>query len=198
MAEREILIRAAVQEDLKDILYLYTEYMFDSHFSKLGNSFVENYLKVILKSKNCITLVASENHAVGFIMAAFDCRSLSRELFFNIQILLSCIKQVLAHPGLAFKSLGLIFYPFNAGVRDVNSELLFITIEPGHRNKDLGVNLIKKALDLIKERGIREVKVSTLTANEAVNKLLKKLGFELEKTFKLFGKNMYLYVHRIC
>ena len=197
MAEREILIRVALREDLKDALRLYTEHMFDSHLSKFGNSFVENYLKIILESKNCVTLVASESRAIGFIMAAFDSRRLSCELFFNIQIPFSCIKRVLAHPGMAFKSLGLIFYPFNAGVRGVNSELLFIAIEPEYRNKDLGANLIKKALDLIKEKGIKEVKVSTLVANEAVNRLLKKLGFELKKNFKLFRKNMYLHVRKI-
>jgi|GEM_PF-3002138 len=198
MAEREILIRIASREDLKDALRLYTEHMFDSHLSRFGNSFVENYLKIILESKNCITLVASESRTVGFIMAAFDSRKLSCELFFNFQIPLSCIKRVLAHPGMAFKSLGLIFYPFITGVKGINSELLFIAIEPEYRNKDLGANLIKKALDLIKEKGIKEVKVSTLVANEAINRLLKKLGFEPGKTFKLFGKNMYLYARKIC
>lgn len=198
MAREEILIREATLDDLNSIFYLYTNYMFDSYLLKFGSSFVERYLKVILESKNCITLVAVESHIAGFIMATFNCKKILCELFFNIEILSSWVKQVLARPSMAFKSLGLIFYSLNTGIKNVNTEFLFIAIEPRYRKRDLATNLIKNVLNLMKQNGIKKVKVSTVVDNEAVNALLKKLGFELKKTFRLFNKYMYLYEHSLC
>lgn len=197
MVEREILIREATPDDLKSIFYLYSNYMFDSYLLKFGSSFVKKYLKVILKSKNCVTLVVVESHIVGFIMATLNCKKLLYELFFNIEILSSWIKQVLARSGMAFKSLGLILYLLNTSIKNVNTEFLFIAIEPAYRKREVGTNLIKRVLNLMKQNGIKKVKVSTLVSNESVNALLKKLGFELKKTFKLLKKHMYLYVYEL-
>lgn len=197
MTAGEILIREATLDDLKGIFYLYTNYMFDSYLLKFGNSFVEKYLKAILKSKNCVTLVAVESHVIGFIMATLDCKKLLYELFFNIEIMSSGIRQVLVRPSMAFKSLGLILYPLNTGIKNVNTEFLFIAIEPGYQKRNLGTDLIKKVLDLMKQSGIRKVKVSTLVGNTAVNTLLKKLGFEFKRTFALFNKYMYLYEYKL-
>lgn len=197
MAEREILIRKAILGDLYDIFPLYTNYMFDSYLLKFGNSFVKKYLKIIMMSLNCCTLVAVENHIVGFIMVTFNSRKMLSELFFNIEMLCVWIKQILVHPRLTFESLELILYPFNTCLKNVNAEFLFIAIEPTYRNRDLATNLIKEVLSLMRQKGIKKVKVSTLVKNEAVNALLKKLGFEIKKTFRLFKKYMYLYSYEM-
>jgi len=197
MAEREILIRVAALGDLDAIYHLYTNYMFDSYLLKFGSPFVKKYLKVILKSTACVTLVAIDSHITGFIMAAFNCKKILSELFFNIEILLAWIKQILARPSIAFKSLGLILYSLNTSIKNVDAEFLFIAIEPRYRKIGLGTRLIKKVLNLMKQNGIKKIKVSTLESNEVVNALLKKLGFELKKTFKLFKKYMYLYEYEL-
>lgn len=197
MAEREILIREATPDDSKGIFDLYSNYMFDSSFLKFGSSFVEKYLKAILKSKNCVTLVAAEGYIVGFIMATFNCKNLFYELFFNIEILSSWIKQVFVRPGTALKILNFILYPLNTAIKNVNAEFLFIAIEPEYRKRNLGTDLIKKVLYLMQQNGIKKAKVSTLVSNEAVNALLKKLGFKLRKTFRLFKKDMYLYEYEL-
>jgi ribosomal protein S18 acetylase RimI-like enzyme len=197
MVEREILIREATPDDLNDIFCLYTNYMFDSHLLKFGRPFVEKYLKAILESKKCVTLVAVESHIIGFIMATFNCKNLFCGLFLNTGILLSWIRQVLIQPGTVFKTLRLALYPFHAGTKDVDAEFLFIAIEPGYRKRDIATELIKRVLNLMRQNGIRKVKVSTVITNEAVNTLLKKLGFELRKTFELFKKHMYLYEYKL-
>jgi len=197
MAEREILIREATLDDFEDIFCLYTNYMFDSYLLKFGSSFVKKYLKIIVNSKNCVTLVAVENHIAGFIMAAFNSKKILSELFFNIEILRVWIKQVLVRPSLTFESLELILYPINPCLKNVNAELLFIAIEPTYRKRNLATKLIKEVLSLMRQKGIKKVKVSTIVKNEAVNMLLNKLGFKVEKTFKLFKKYMHLYSYEI-
>jgi ribosomal protein S18 acetylase RimI-like enzyme len=198
MDEKEILIRKACLPDLDKIQYLYSGHMFDSYLSGFGDSFVRGYLKVILKSENCFTLIAERPLAAGFITAVFDREKLLSEMFFSFEFLFSCAKQILIRPILVLKSLGLIPYLFNSTyANDIKSELLFIAIDPGYRRRGLGMDLINKALNLMKENGVKKIRVSAIAANQAVNPLLKKLGFQMEKSFKLFGKKMHLYNYEI-
>ena len=183
--------------DAEDIFRLYNNYMFDSYLLKLGSSFVKKYLKIILRSKYCITLVAVDKEVIGFIAATLDSGRLLSGLYRNAEIFMEWIKGFLRHPGMVLKSLELMLYPFNTRVRNVNAEFLFITIEPPYRNKNLGSRLIKEVLALMRQKGIKRAKVSTQVENEPVNTLLKKLGFRIEKRFTLFGKHMYLYSYEL-
>lgn len=197
MAEKEILIKKATLDDLESIFYLYNNYMFDSYLLKFGSSFVKKYLKIIIESKNCITLVAGENGLAGFIMAAFNGKKILSRLFFNLGILCFYIKQILICPKLILKSLEFILYPFHTYLRNANAELLFISIESAYRKKNLATKLIKEVLSSMGQQGIKKVKVSTIMENEAVNTLLNKLGFKIEKSFRLFRRYMYLYSYEI-
>ena len=198
MDGREILIREATPDDLGSIHYFYSNYMFDSYLINLGRPFVKKYLEIILRSKNCVSLVATESHICGFIMAAFNGKKLVRGFLFNFEILLLWIRQFFLSPNEVFKSLGLVLYPFNTGIKNVNAELLFIAIDPEFRKRNLAAGLINKVLNLMKQKGVKKVKVSTLVSNEPVNALLIKLGFQIRKTFKLFKKDMYLYEYELC
>lgn len=198
MVEKEILIQEASIDDLEDIFYLYMNYMFDSYLLRFGSPFVKKYLKIIIESPNCGTFIAVENSIVGFIMVTFNTKRLLFELFFNIEVLYIWVKEVLARPSLAFESLKSVLYPFNTNLENVNAEFLFIAIEPAQRNRHLACGLIEEALSLMRQKGNRKVKVSTVVKNEAVNALLEKLGFKVERTFGLFKKFMYLYSYDLC
>ena len=198
MDKKEILIREACLPDLDKILHLYMGQMFDSYLSGFGASFVKGFLKVILKSKNCSTLIAENDDAFGFIAAVFDRGKLLQEFSSDPEFLSLCAIRILTRPVLVLKSISLIRYLFNRpGASGIKSELLFIAIDPSYRRIGLGMDLIKKSLNSIKENGLKNVRVSTIAANKAVNLLLKKLGFQLAGTFKLFGKKMYLYNYEI-
>jgi ribosomal protein S18 acetylase RimI-like enzyme len=198
MAEKEILIREATLDDLDEVSRLYNNYMFDSYLLKFGGTFVKKYLEIIIKSKICVTLVVAENHIAGFIMATFNSKKILSTILFNIKILCSWVRQILIRPKLVFESLKLVFYSRNTYIKDVDAELLFIAIEPTYRGKDLATNLIKDVLSLMRQKGIKKVKVSTLVKNDVVNALLKEMGFKIEKTFRLFKKYMYLYSYELC
>ena len=184
--------------DLDKILRLYMGQMFDSYLSGFGDSFVKGFLKVILKSKNCSTFIAEMDDASGFIMAVFDRGKLLQELFSDLEFLSSCAVRILTRPVLVLKSISLVWYLFNRPCASgIKSELLFIAIDPGYRRIGLGTDLINKSLNSIKENGLKKVRVSTIAANKAVNLLLKEMGFQIDKTFKLFGKKMYAYNYEI-
>lgn len=197
MSEKEILIKKAAPAELDDVFQLYKDYMFDSYLLKFGDTFVKEYLRVIIASKNCISFTAKhgEGEIVGFIMSTLDRGKIMRELLFNKVFLAAWLKKILSQPCLALGSIELCCYPFRASAGNIKAEFLFITVEPAYRKMGLAEDLIKKTLDSMKERGMDKVKVSTIAENKVVNSLLEKLGFRVEKKFSMFRKKMCLYVN---
>lgn len=192
MDEKEILIREAGERDLGDMVSLYADFMFDSYLVKLGRSFIEGYLKVIIKSQNCISLVAGDSRVAGFIMAAIN----SRGLLFNFMLSslpFICIKLVFSRPRLVVDMLELFLYSFRTSMKRINAEFLFIAIEPAYRHRGIASDLISRVLDFMHKRGIKRVKVTVLADNKPVNALLGRMGFRMEKTFRMFRKDMCLY-----
>ena len=187
------LIRKATVADLEGIFYLYANYMFDSYFIKFGESFVKRYLQIIIKSSDCITLVAEGSGMSGFIMATLDSKKLLFRMLLSIKMVSLWAKQILRHPHLVLESLGFLFYPSGTRIKDISAELLFIAILPDYRQKGLAGNLIAQALIFMKQKNVLRVKVSTLAGNEAVNALLHKEGFKFEREFRLLKKHIYLY-----
>ena len=197
MVEGKKVIRNAFEADLKVIFQLYVDYMFDSHLLNLGHNFVKQYLNIIVKSKNCISLVAEDSDIVGFIMAALNSRRLFWELMLDGRLLLYYLWQLLICPRCFFQTLELIFYPLKVHIKGVNSEFLFIAIKPQERRKKIAVDLITTVLSVMKKNRIEKVQVSTSKENIAINILLKKIGFKQEKNFSLFKKNMCLYDYEL-
>ena len=187
------MTREAVPEDLDSIVSLYGAYMFDSYLVNFGPLFVKRYLEIILNSKNCVTLVTGARRPVGFIMAALDAKKILAELLLDTGVFRAWMNQALVRPGRALQSLELLSYPLRARRRNINAELLFIALDPAYRGQGHAARLIDSVLRRMRSKGVRRVKVTTLAANTAVNRLLAKLGFELKKTFRLFGRPMHLY-----
>lgn len=197
MVEEKAIIRPASDADLDIIVHLYIDYMFDSYLLNLGHNFVRRYLEIILQSKNCISLAAEDKGIVGFIMGALNNRKLFMELILDWKLFLCYLRQLFIRPACFFQTLELIFYPFKVYIRKIKAELLFISIHPRARRKKIATNLITSVLDIMKQNKIEKVKVSTTKANDAVNILLRKMGFKREKTFSLFKKSMYLYSYEL-
>jgi len=197
MDKREILIREASLNDLNDILLLYNNYMYDSYMARMGPRFVKHYLKVILGSRECVSFVAENNGVVGFIMASRDQRKIKSRLLLNMQLLTFWCKEFLKNPGVAIGALEVAKYPFLAFVKGVKTELLFISIMPEYRKMGIALKLIRSTLEYMKHKGVREVKVTTVRANDAVNELLKNMGFIKKRSFRLFAKEMNLYTKEI-
>jgi ribosomal protein S18 acetylase RimI-like enzyme len=197
MPEKEILIKKADPAELDDIFRLYKDHMFDSYLLKFGGVFVKEYLKIILASKNCISFTAKdeEEKIVGFIMSAADRGKVMRELLFNGAFLAAWLKKILSQPSLSAGSAELCRYPFIASAKNIKAEFLFIAVEPAYRKMNLAANLIKETLSLMNGKGIKKVKVSVIAGNRAVNSLLEKSGFRVEKSFRMFKKKMFLYVN---
>ncbi len=197
MVEGKTIIRLASDADFDIIVWFYINHMFDSYLLRFGYNFVRQYLRIIVKSKNCISLVAEDNGIVGFIMAALNSRKLFMELILDWKLFLCYLMQLFIRPVCFLQALGLIFYPFKAYIRKINAELLFISISPEARRKKIAGDLIISVFDIMKQNNTKKVQVSTSNKNVAINSLLKKMGFKQEKVFSLFKKPMYLYSYEL-
>ena len=197
MDKREIFIRKAESKDLDDIHRLYENHMYDSQLSKMGASFVKGYLEAILNSAECVTFVAREDSTVGFIMGTYDHKAIKFRLLGNTKILSEWFRKLLRRPSLAIETLSLIAYPLLSHIKGIKAELLFISILPEYRNRNIATMLIDATLDSMRKRDIDEVKVSTVATNDVVNRLLTKRGFSKRRVFRIFGKEMILYTHEL-
>jgi ribosomal protein S18 acetylase RimI-like enzyme len=197
MDKREILIRQAELKDLDDIYRLYDKYMYDSHLAKMGPSFVKGYLEAIITSAECVTFIAEEDSAVGFIMGSYDHRAIKFRLLRDAKILSEWFRKLLRRPSLAFETLALMTYPMLSYIKGIRAELLFISIVPEYRNRNIATMLIDATLDSMRNKKIDAVKVSTVATNDVVNRLLAKLGFRRRRAFRIFGKEMILYTHKL-
>ncbi|MDD5614366.1 MAG: hypothetical protein PHQ54_04775 [Candidatus Omnitrophica bacterium] len=112
MAEEKTIIARSNPEDLNSIVLLYERYMFESYLIQLGRGYIENYLSYIIKSQDCVTLIAKNDRIVGFIMAALNSRKFFYGLVFQADQILFQSIYFLKHPVKYFRILELLFYPF--------------------------------------------------------------------------------------
>jgi len=196
MDKGKIVIRKAVWKNVDDVFRLYIHYMFDSYLLNFGAFFIKRYLEKIIKSSGCVTLLAEDTAPVGFIAASLNSKKTFFSFFFDFKMLCIWMKKILIQPGLLLKSIEPVFYPFKTHLKSVNSELLFIAVEPLYQKRNIGTSLISEVLTLMRERGVKKVKVSTFVDNKAVNRLLEKMDFKVKKTFMMFRKKMFLYEYQ--
>jgi ribosomal-protein-alanine N-acetyltransferase len=81
--------------------------------------------------------------------------------------------------------------------RNVSASLLKLAVHPEHRRKGIATNLIKKLLEMLRERRVAEVEVIVLETCEPAISLYKKVGFKLVSTIPQISKNDDLCVMKL-
>lgn len=193
-----IIIKEACCEDIEDILFLYEKYMFDSYFLKLGRAFVKKYLQIILESDAGISLVAKDKKTAGFIMASVNSKKIFLKILCNAEMWGIMIKQFVMQPIQTLGIFSFFSYISKTSIKNIEAELLFISIDPDYRRKKLGTELIQEVLKKIEQKGIKRIKVTSLEQNKAVIRMLEILDFKKERKFRALGKDMYLFVKDVC
>ena len=60
-----------------------------------------------------------------------------------------------------------------------------VMVNPAHRNKGIAEQLMRNAIDVVKEKGLSAISVDVYTENIKIQTLLKKLGFERKYSYGL-------------
>ena len=103
-------------------------------------------------------------------------------------------------PSLIGQALQTALYPFtsrddttSAGARKSGAELLSIMVEEHWRNRGVGAMLLHALLDECATRGIDHLDVTVDAGNEAARRFYADHGFQLQKSFRLYGRDMVQY-----
>jgi len=194
------MIRAAENRDLCPIIALHNQYLGEYYLARLGDSFLLPYYTGILQAHSCqIFVYEHEREVMGYLVATIDSRKLLSELLNKqgLKILTAIGKFVIGKPANFFQLLEIAAYPINAPAPKVQAELLYIALDNSQRKSGASELLVLKALAWLKDRGIKQVKVSTSADNQGANQLLQGMGFSLEGSFSLLKKNQHLYLASI-
>ncbi len=200
MADATLKIRRAKENDIDVMLRLFSSYIDNSFFAKLGNAFLKLLLQELIRSDLCITLVCSiDSRVIAFLSGTSDCPRCFRRIVSRrgLPLFLLALKGIFRIPATLQIIKESLIYISRAARDSAKAELLFIAIEPDYRMRGVATGLITAALAELKKRGICKVRVSTDQANLAINALLQKLNFELTGSSLFINKGMYLYKRQI-
>ncbi|MCK5393604.1 MAG: GNAT family N-acetyltransferase [Candidatus Omnitrophica bacterium] len=191
------MIRQAKESDITRISELYCLYIEDSFFVHFGKGFLKELFKNIIISKHALCFVYEIDGKVqGFITGAFQLSKLFREMFFRKCHVwaIKVMPQIIRYPSSIKYIIESFLYSSKAHIENINSELLFIAIEPEFRKKGVASLLVDRIIKDFRNKGVSKVKVATVKNNKGVNKFLESYGAYFEREFKFYGKNMILYI----
>lgn len=190
------MIRRMSEQDISRAVRLYKEYMFDSFFASLGESFVDAVFRGMLQCNYAINLVYEhENKIKGFIVVSIDTSVLFWKVLRKqaLRISLSCLFNLAKRPRIVLRLCETLLYLRKAGCKGLKAEFLFIAIEQEWRRKGIARILVEEAMREFKKAGVKKAKVTVLDNNVAVKNLLANMGFEPLKAFRFYGKNNRLF-----
>jgi ribosomal protein S18 acetylase RimI-like enzyme len=169
--------------------------------TRLGPAFLRTYYTNIVRDPEGVLLVVEkEGRVEGFVAgfanpAAFYGRMRSRRVRFGVSTLVGLVRS----PALLGRVLANISSVRDraASVRGPRSaELSSIAVTPALQGAGMGQALCRRFCTLMFDRGVDEVHLTTdADDNEAVNRLYRKMGFRLARTFEAPGqRRMHEYV----
>lgn len=193
------MIRQAKIKDIYRIIELYCLYMEDSFLVRFGKGFLKQLFEGIIVSKHGLCFVYEDDSKVrGFIAGTSHLSKFFRDIFFRKGhiLLVKLLPEIIKYPLVIGYITESFSYSTKTNVKNVNSELLFIAVEPGCRKEGVAKKLVDSALRSIYDKGMSKVKVTILKTNKIVNNFLKNYGVHLEREFKFYGKDMILYTFK--
>jgi len=185
------------EADLERAVQLYAEHMPGSFFLTLGRGFIAFLLRGLLESAFGLCHVyEADGRVVGFIAATSNKKKLFKEMIGRHFFALAgfALRCVVKEPKAALRLLETAGYGLAAqGPSSTPAEMLFVSVDPAHRRSGVCTALIQAVFNGYRQAGVTQTQVSVLKDNEAVNNLLRGLGFVLVRGFRVYGKDMLLY-----
>ena len=192
-------IRPMTPSDIPRIAHLHKAAMGNSLWGTLGERFLRNIYRGMLKSPLFLGFVYEESNSIeGFIAGSEDLPSLMREIAFSSghRLLISALMGINNRSTLK-KLINTAQY-FQASQdelgQDIRAESMFCSFTPRTRGKKISGHINKVLFETLLSRGHQHIKITTETDNLGANRQLKSWGFEDRGHFQFYGKEMICYV----
>jgi len=144
----------------------------------------------------------AERDIIGFVSATTSVGSLFVDTAIREagRLVPSLMKRFAKEPSLIGRSVQTVFYPLI--VRDTgqeneelhsSAELLSIMVDDSMTGQGIGAMLMNALMNECSTRGITRLDVSVDASNEGARRFYSRHGFEEQKTFQLYGREMSQY-----
>lgn len=191
-------IRPMRPDDVRRVAFLHSEAMGDSLWAQLGERFLRNLYRALLKTPQFVAFVYEDaNQIEGFIAGSTETNSMMRQaLFSNLPRLTLSGILGLKSWSVAQKLLETSSYFRNSSEElqvDIPAESLFCSFTVATRGKRISGHINKVLFDTLAAMGHPAIKITTETNNEGANRQLLSWGFESQGHFVFYGKEMLCY-----
>lgn len=143
---------------------------------------------------------------IGFVSAATSVGRLFLETATTraVKLIPPMTARFIRRPALIGRTLQTALYPVanaNTGVHaeqlQSRAELLSIMVEPHCRGSGVGALLLDALLESCASRRIARLDVTVDAQNSGARRFYERHGFQCQNTFRLYGRNMLLYVREV-
>ncbi len=134
----------------------------------------------------------SAGQVVGVVAATVSTSALFKEMIWRrwYRLAWPLTKQLARHPSLLTKTLQTVSYP---GQEAAGAELLFIGVRARLRGQGIGGQLVEALGAECGARSISNLAVTVDVANQGANRFYGRHGFQYQRTFELYGRQMNSY-----
>jgi ribosomal protein S18 acetylase RimI-like enzyme len=178
--------RAAVLADAPAVAALHRERFPEGFLPSLGPRPLERLYRHVVQSANAFVLVSDdEGDVVGFVAVADDTRRLYREFLrrHGLTAALVAAPRVLRAPRKVWETVRYGNRADNAGLPP--AEILAVAVAERSRGTGVAPSLVTGALDELRRRRIRSVRVVTAAGNARALRLYERAGFRRERRIEV-------------
>lgn len=192
-------IRPIRNEDIPRIAQLHALAMGKSLWAQLGERFLREIYRALLKSEHFLGFVYQEAGEIeGFIAGSRNSKIMMQNAFFRRGYRLGLAALLgLRNPGVLKQLLETAKY-FRRSQANISEEILaeslFCSFTPKLRGKRVAGHINKVLFDQLHIEGHQKIKITTETDNLGANRQLQSWGFEAKGNFQFYGKEMVTYV----
>ena len=192
MNENAFVIRVAQSTDLEDVALIHHSSLPDGFLPQLGLDFLRKvYYPATVRSTHAATLVAVlDGRVIGFVTIALDSPSFSRDILWRIitRLPFYVLRRILVQPSFLIKCWQIFRATSLEKPFEIRSEIFYIAVEDIFRGRGLGKKLIYAALNFLREKGVQEVWIKTLSENTTWISMFEGMGWQINKRFKLIDE----------
>lgn len=187
-----MIIRQLDQSETDQVAGIHFRYLKQGVLPLLGESFLNDFYKILLYQKNIITYVVVQNNKiVGFATCGSNSQNLPWRMIKGLwpKILSALFK----NPPIFFKLIHLPFYPGFRGMVYPNNqkagEIFSLVVVPTSRGQGIGAALIDKCRWQLKKSGCKYFVLSVRVLMKEANSFYKRIGLKKMKTTKFLGES---------
>lgn len=186
-----MIIRKITNEDIPEVASIHFKHLKVGVLSHLGEKFLREFYKSLLKQNSTFTLVAfHDSKIIGFATGAINLQTVPKALITDLW--LPTLFAIIKNPVIAVKLLQTPFYPsFKTNVNI--GEIFSLAVIPGFRRQGIGSKLINSCKKEFKKRDCDHFQISVRKKMLQANSFYLKMKLRKKASGKFLNEEIIYY-----